>query len=58
MWQMAVWPSLDLWQGKSQQCFLLWFAFQMFHIINHYGEKLVKNIENKVANDEFVTAKE
>lgn len=55
---MAVWPSLVWWQRKSQQCFLLWFAFQMFHIINHYGEKLVKNIEKKVANDEFVAAKE
>ncbi|NWW77831.1 C340 protein, partial [Climacteris rufus] len=31
---------------------------EMFHIINHYGEKLVKNIEKKVANDEFVTAKD
>ncbi|XP_036248466.1 cytochrome P450 3A12-like [Molothrus ater] len=31
---------------------------EMFHIINHYGEKLVKNIEKKVANDEFVAAKE
>ncbi|NWI92707.1 CP3AT protein, partial [Pitta sordida] len=31
---------------------------EMFHIINHYGEKLVKNIEKKVANDEFVAAKD
>ncbi|KFP72217.1 Cytochrome P450 3A12, partial [Acanthisitta chloris] len=31
---------------------------EMFHIINHYGEKLVKNIEKKVANDEFVTVKD
>ncbi|NWW30698.1 CP3AT protein, partial [Panurus biarmicus] len=31
---------------------------EMFHIINHYGEKLVENIEKKVANDEFVTAKD
>ncbi|NWI60453.1 C340 protein, partial [Calyptomena viridis] len=31
---------------------------EMFHIINHYGEKLVKNIEKKVANDEFVTTKD
>ncbi|NXF01135.1 CP3AC protein, partial [Smithornis capensis] len=31
---------------------------EMFPIINHYGEKLVKNIEKKVANDEFVTAKD
>lgn len=30
----------------------------MFHIINHYGEKLVRNVEKKVANDEFVAAKE
>jgi len=30
----------------------------MFPIINHYGEKLVENIEKKVANDEFVTMKE
>lgn len=62
MWKVAggrwLWPSLVWWQGKSQHCFVLWFAFQMFHIINHYGGKLVKNIEKKVANDEFVTAKE
>ncbi|XP_074742235.1 cytochrome P450 3A29-like isoform X2 [Strix uralensis] len=31
---------------------------EMFPIINHYGEKLVKNIEKKVANDEFVTMKD
>ncbi|NWV68791.1 CP3AC protein, partial [Malurus elegans] len=31
---------------------------EMFHIINHYGEKLVKNIEKKVANDEFVATKD
>ncbi|NXF46237.1 CP3A4 protein, partial [Oceanites oceanicus] len=31
---------------------------EMFPIINHYGEELVKNIEKKVANDEFVTVKE
>ncbi|NXY33318.1 CP3AC protein, partial [Pomatorhinus ruficollis] len=31
---------------------------EMFHIINHYGEKLVENVEKKVANDEFVTAKD
>ncbi|NXM74904.1 C340 protein, partial [Serilophus lunatus] len=31
---------------------------EMFHIINHYGEKLVKNIEKKVANDELVAAKD
>ncbi|KAI1233712.1 Cytochrome P450 3A1, partial [Lamprotornis superbus] len=31
---------------------------EMFHIINHYGEKLVQNIAKKVANDEFVTAKD
>ncbi|NXS30473.1 CP3AO protein, partial [Pomatostomus ruficeps] len=31
---------------------------EMFPIINHYGEKLVKNIEKKVANNEFVTAKD
>ncbi|OWK57867.1 Cytochrome P450 3A40 [Lonchura striata] len=31
---------------------------EMFHIINHHGGKLVKNIEKKVANDEFVTAKD
>ncbi|XP_068886092.1 cytochrome P450 3A29-like isoform X1 [Aphelocoma coerulescens] len=31
---------------------------EMFHIINHYGEKLVKNTEKKVANDEFVAAKD
>ncbi|NXG15305.1 C340 protein, partial [Grallaria varia] len=31
---------------------------EMFHIINHYGAKLVKNIEKKVANDEFVAAKD
>ncbi|XP_014725997.1 PREDICTED: cytochrome P450 3A29-like [Sturnus vulgaris] len=31
---------------------------EMFPIINHYGEKLVQNIEKKVANDEFVTAKD
>ncbi|KFP21782.1 Cytochrome P450 3A24, partial [Egretta garzetta] len=31
---------------------------EMFPIINHYGEKLMKNIEKKVANDEFVTMKD
>ncbi|KAF1522137.1 Cytochrome P450 3A24, partial [Eudyptes sclateri] len=31
---------------------------EMFPIINHYGEKLVKNIEKKVANDEFMTMKD
>ncbi|XP_005229040.2 cytochrome P450 3A29-like [Falco peregrinus] len=31
---------------------------EMFPIINHYGEKLVKNIEKKVANDEFVAMKD
>ncbi|NWU99916.1 C340 protein, partial [Upupa epops] len=31
---------------------------EMFHTINLYGEKLVKNIEKKVANDEFVTMKD
>uniref|UniRef100_U3KHF3 Cytochrome P450 3A n=1 Tax=Ficedula albicollis TaxID=59894 RepID=U3KHF3_FICAL len=31
---------------------------EMFHLINHYGEKLVQNIEKRVANDEFVTAKD
>ncbi|NWX16378.1 CP3AO protein, partial [Aegotheles bennettii] len=31
---------------------------EMFTIINHYGEKLVKNIEKKVANDEFVVMKD
>nr|XP_009934832.1 PREDICTED: cytochrome P450 3A29-like [Opisthocomus hoazin] len=31
---------------------------EMFPIINHYGEKLVENIEKKVANDEFVTMKD
>ncbi|XP_009318309.1 PREDICTED: cytochrome P450 3A29-like [Pygoscelis adeliae] len=31
---------------------------EMFPIINHYGEKLVKNIEKKVANDEFITMKD
>uniref|UniRef100_A0A8C3UZZ3 Cytochrome P450 3A n=1 Tax=Catharus ustulatus TaxID=91951 RepID=A0A8C3UZZ3_CATUS len=31
---------------------------EMFHIINHYGEKLVQNIEKKVANDEFIAAKD
>ncbi|KAM6407829.1 cytochrome P450 3A12-like [Rhynochetos jubatus] len=31
---------------------------EMFPIINHYGEKLVDNIEKKVANDEFVTVKD
>ncbi|XP_040446669.1 cytochrome P450 3A29-like [Falco naumanni] len=31
---------------------------EMFPIINHYGEKLVKNIEKKVANDEFVAVKD
>ncbi|KAJ7401957.1 Cytochrome P450 3A12 [Pitangus sulphuratus] len=31
---------------------------EMFQIINRYGEKLVKNIEKKVANDEFVNAKD
>ncbi|KFO91421.1 Cytochrome P450 3A29, partial [Buceros rhinoceros silvestris] len=31
---------------------------EMFHIINHYGEKLVKIVEKKVANDEFVTVKD
>ncbi|NWW83925.1 CP3AC protein, partial [Rhynochetos jubatus] len=31
---------------------------EMFPIINHYGEKLVENIEKKVANDEFVTVKD
>ncbi|NXQ91251.1 CP3AO protein, partial [Nyctibius grandis] len=31
---------------------------EMFPIVNHYGEKLVKNIEKKVANDEFVTMKD
>ncbi|NXS60233.1 CP3AT protein, partial [Brachypteracias leptosomus] len=30
---------------------------EMFPTIIHYGEKLVKNIEKKVANDEFVTVK-
>ncbi|NXI64072.1 CP3AO protein, partial [Anseranas semipalmata] len=31
---------------------------EMFPIIKLYGEKLVKNIEKKVANDEFVTMKD
>ncbi|OPJ87338.1 cytochrome P450 3A12 [Patagioenas fasciata monilis] len=31
---------------------------EMFSIINHYGEKLVKNIEKKVATDEFLTMKD
>ncbi|XP_074960951.1 cytochrome P450 3A29-like [Phalacrocorax aristotelis] len=31
---------------------------EMFPIINHYGEKLVKNIEKKAANNEFVTTKD
>uniref|UniRef100_A0A672U6I3 CP3AC protein n=1 Tax=Strigops habroptila TaxID=2489341 RepID=A0A672U6I3_STRHB len=31
---------------------------EMFPIINHYGEKLVKNVEKKAANDEFVTVKD
>lgn len=31
---------------------------EMFPIIKLYGEKLVKNIEKKVANDEFVTVKD
>ncbi|NXK48339.1 CP3AC protein, partial [Chauna torquata] len=31
---------------------------EMFPIIKVYGEKLVKNIEKKVANDEFVTVKD
>ncbi|NXW89770.1 CP3AC protein, partial [Alopecoenas beccarii] len=31
---------------------------EMFPIINHYGEKLVKNMEKKVATDEFVTMKD
>ncbi|NXU29494.1 CP3AT protein, partial [Thalassarche chlororhynchos] len=31
---------------------------EMFPIVNHYGEKLVKNIEKKVANDEFMTMKD
>ncbi|KFQ74500.1 Cytochrome P450 3A29, partial [Phaethon lepturus] len=31
---------------------------EMFPIINHYGEILVKNIEKKAANDEFVTMKD
>ncbi|NXY82688.1 CP3AT protein, partial [Alcedo cyanopectus] len=31
---------------------------EMFPTINHYGEKLVKNIEKKVANNEFVTVKD
>ncbi|NXY41272.1 CP3AO protein, partial [Ceuthmochares aereus] len=31
---------------------------EMFPIINHYGERLVKTIEKKVANDEFVTMKD
>ncbi|NWI67289.1 C340 protein, partial [Todus mexicanus] len=31
---------------------------EMFPTIKHYGEKLVKNIEKKVANDEFVTMKD
>lgn len=51
-------PSLVWWRSKSQQCLLLWLPFQMFSIINHYGEKLVKNIEKKVAADEFLAIKE
>ncbi|NXI59305.1 CP3AO protein, partial [Chloroceryle aenea] len=31
---------------------------EMFPTINHYGENLVKNIEKKVANNEFVTMKD
>ncbi|XP_072734054.1 cytochrome P450 3A12-like isoform X3 [Ciconia boyciana] len=31
---------------------------EMFPIINQYGEKLVRSIEKKVANDEFVTMKD
>ncbi|XP_009991983.1 PREDICTED: cytochrome P450 3A12-like [Chaetura pelagica] len=31
---------------------------EMFHIINLYGEKLVKNIEKKVANDESLNMKD
>ncbi|KAM9261528.1 LOW QUALITY PROTEIN: cytochrome P450 3A12-like [Cariama cristata] len=31
---------------------------EMFPIINHYGEKSVKNIEKKVVNDECVTMKD
>ncbi|NWR75620.1 CP3AT protein, partial [Centropus unirufus] len=31
---------------------------EMFPIINHYGKKLVENIEKKVANEEFVTMKD
>ncbi|XP_053936773.1 cytochrome P450 3A29-like isoform X2 [Cuculus canorus] len=31
---------------------------EMFPIISHYGEKLVKTIEKKVANEEFVTMKD
>lgn len=56
-WQHgAAQPCLE--KVKESQCLLLWFAFQMFPIIKLYGEKLVKNIEKKVANDEFVTMKE
>lgn len=51
-------PTLVWWRSKSQQCLLLWFAFQMFSIVNRYGEKIVKNMEKKVATDEFVTMKE
>ncbi|KFQ53625.1 Cytochrome P450 3A24, partial [Nestor notabilis] len=31
---------------------------EVFPIIIHYGEKLVKNVEKKVANDEFMTVKD
>ncbi|NXS90956.1 CP3AO protein, partial [Jacana jacana] len=31
---------------------------EMFPVITHYGEKLVKNIEKKVANDDFVNTKD
>lgn len=56
-WQCGV-AQLCLVEVKEPTVPFAWFAFQMFHIINRYGEKLVKIVEKKVANDEFVTVKE